>query len=246
MPQSSTTELIVQSLHVSRFGTYARAADGDMDLALRLYLWNVRMAAAFHATISLTEVLLRNAVDGALREWNAGQPHLDGGLHSADWLLDPARPLNSLTASARKMAAINAGKARAARPANHPRKHAEITHDDMLAQLTFGVFVKLLPTADINDKTYRARKVLWDEALIHAFPAARDDPDGLIIADRAGRIHALRNRVAHAEPLLDVNATARHRDMIRLVGTINPKLQGWLAGTSTVRETERERPAPKP
>ncbi|GAA1469341.1 hypothetical protein [Microbacterium thalassium] len=242
MPQSETTALIATSLHVSRFGTYATAAGGDMDLALRLYLWNVQLAGAFHSSLGLLEVILRNAIDAELRTWNAAQPKADGGTHAPEWLIDPARPLNSMTANARRTAEANAVRARAARPRSHPRKTAPITHDDILAQLTFGVFVRLLPAPDATDKHSRAREVLWSQALVNAFPGSRDDPDGLVVADRAARLHALRNRVAHMEPLLAVNATARHRDAVRLVGAINPALQGWFAGVSTVREVARARP----
>ncbi|QAY70477.1 hypothetical protein [Xylanimonas protaetiae] len=242
MPQSTTTDLIVQSLHVSRFGTYARAAGGDMKLALRLYLWNLDLAAAFHSCLSVTEVLLRNAMDAQLRTWNAAQARADGGTFPAEWLDDAAKPLHSLTSGARSTARVNAGKARAARPTEHPRKHEPITHDDVLAQLTFGVFVRLLPTTDVDDKTHRGRQVLWDEALAQAFPGAKDDPEGKIIASRVGRIHALRNRVAHMEPLLEVNVKARHRDMIQIVGAIDPRLQGWFASVSQLHEVVRRRP----
>ena len=146
MPQSPTTELIARHLHVSRFGTYARAASGDMDLALRLYLWNLDLAAALHTCLSVTEVLLRNAMDAELRRWNATQVRREGGLFPEEWTLEPARPLNSLTTTARKRAWDNAVTARAARPRVHPRSFAPITHDDVLAQLTFGVFTRLLPT----------------------------------------------------------------------------------------------------
>jgi len=44
------------------------------------------------------------------------------------------------------------------------------------------------------------------------------------------------------EPLLAVKVKARHRDAVRLVGSINPDLQGWFAGVSRVREVDRGRP----
>jgi hypothetical protein len=244
MPQPQTTALVSQSLHVSRFGTYATAAGGDQDLALRLYRWNLDLASAFHSSLGLTEVFLRNAIDAQLRIWNAAQPKLGGGFHQADWLLDPARPLNSMTTGVRKTATSNATKARAARPPWHPRKNTPINHDDVLAQLTFGVFARLMPTQDTSDKHYTGLQVLWSQALVHAFPAAQNDPDGVTVADRVARLHALRNRVAHMEPLLEVNATARFRDMVRLIGTIDPALQGWFSGVSRVREVDRERPTP--
>ncbi|MBN9176429.1 MAG: hypothetical protein J0I43_03560 [Microbacterium sp.] len=243
MPQAKTTELIAGALHVSRFGTYATATGGDIERALRLYLWNVQLSSAFHAGLGLLEVLLRNAIDRELRAWNAQQLRADGSQHAAEWLLDPARPLNTLTATSRKTAEANAVRARAARPAGHPRKHSPITHDDILAQLTFGVFVRLLPVDDPEDKTYRARRVLWERALMHPFPGEGTNNADDVVASRADRLLALRNRVAHMEPLLAVNAKARHRDAVRLVGAINPELQGWFAGVSRVREVERERPA---
>lgn len=226
MPQPQTTVLVSQSLHVSRFGTYSTAAGGDQDLALRLYRWNLDLASAFHSSLGLTEVFLRNAIDAQLRIWNAAQSKIGGGFHQPEWLLDPARPLNSMTTAARKTAMSNATKARAARPPWHPRKKAPINHDDVLAQLTFGVFARLLPTQDTNDKHYTGRKVLWSQGLVNAFPAAQNDPDGSTVSDRVARLHALRNRVAHMEPLLEVNATGRFRDMVRLIGTIDPELQG--------------------
>lgn len=78
---------------------------------------------------------------------------------------------------------------------------------------------------------------------MHAFPGEGANNADDVVASRAHRLLALRNRVAHMEPLLAVNAKARHRDAVRLVGAINPELQGWFAGVSRVREVERERPA---
>ena len=233
MPQSKTTALIAQSLHVSRFGTYATAAGGDMDLALRLYLWNIELAGAFHSSLGLLEVILRNTIDAELRAWNASQSQPDGTPYPPEWLIDPAKPLNTLTASARKTATQNAVKARAARPASHPRKHAPITHDDILAQLTFGVFVRLLPTSDSADKTFRARQVLWQEALIRAFPGSCTDSDGHIVAGRAGRLLSLRNRVAHthSEP------SARHRPKRSRCGAERGSCAGNGSGTVERRST---------
>lgn len=243
MPQSSTTRLIVNSLHTARFGTYVHAAGGDSDLALRLYVWNLELASAFHTCLGVTEVLLRNAMDTQLRVWNAAQAAPPGAPpYPSEWLVSPARPLHSLTAAARQKAKRNAENARAARPPTHPRKRAAITHDDILAHLSFGTFARLLPTKNTRHSTYRARSMLWSQALVHAFPAAKNDPHGFIVADRVARLHALRNRVAHLEPLLSVNVTARHRDMIRLLGAIDPGLQGWFASLSPLRRVAASRP----
>lgn len=80
-----------------------------------------------------------------------------------------------------------------------------------MAQITFGVWTKLLPTQDTKDPNYHGRQILWHQALRHAFPhRPANDPDGMIVSDRASRLHGLRNRVSHMEPLLNVHITARY------------------------------------
>lgn len=244
MALSPAQAAVAAGIHSARFATYLRAAEGDAAWALELYRWNILLAGALHESLSLTEVFLRNAIDAKLRIWNSAQPNLAGGLHSAEWLLDPARPLNTMTSTARKTATTNAARARAQRPSSHPRKGDPVGHDDILAQMSFGVFARLLPTPNTADKEYTARKILWEQSFVLAFPLAKDDPHGFIVADRAHRLRSLRNRVAHLEPLLDVNVTARFRDMVRLVGAIDRDQQAWLAGVARVREVERQRPQP--
>lgn len=69
MAQDETIQTAVRRLHVSRMSTYMDAAGHDPALALRLYIWNVQVSAALYETISVTEVILRNAMDEALRRW---------------------------------------------------------------------------------------------------------------------------------------------------------------------------------
>ncbi|MEU4321958.1 hypothetical protein AB0F85_17660 [Nocardia fluminea] len=227
-----------------RLATYSARCGNDPFLALELYKWNLHLSAAFQQVLAISEVALRNAIDQQLRTWNACQPHhtRTGATHGADWLIDPARPLNSLTRGSRKTATQHATEADGNRDSQHPRKGAVITHDDVLAQITFGVWPKLLPTPNASDASYRGRQVLWRDALRHAFPHAVNDPHGLVIADRASRLHGLRNRVSHMEPLLDVNITARHNDALRLLGAISPEVRDWCAGFSRVVEVRRKCP----
>ncbi|MGB7365164.1 MAG: hypothetical protein WA931_19230 [Rhodococcus sp. (in: high G+C Gram-positive bacteria)] len=250
MPKHATILAVNKLLHPVRLATYASRCGNDPYRALELYKWNLQLSASFQQVLAVTEVALRNAIDEQLRTWNALQPHhtpssvlaQPNGSHGQHWLLDPARPLNSLTRDSRRTARKHAEEAEGTRDPAHPRKGAPITHDDILAQLTFGVWPKLLPTKDSADSNYRGRRILWQQALRHAFPYSVSDPDGYIIADRAGRLHGLRNRVSHMEPLLGVNITARHNDALRLLGTISPEARDWCAGMSTVIEIRRKCP----
>lgn len=241
MSQQKTSDHILKRLHPSRIETYTRYSQGDKEKALQLYLWNLRLGSAFHLSLSIFEVILRNAIDEKLRDWNASQINLFGEYHSPDWLKDPARPLNSLTKGARTQATQNAAKARSARASDHPRKDEDISHNDILAQLSFGAFVRLLPILDETEKTYKARQVLWNESISSIFTSNTEQLK-LIQVDRISRIHSLRNRVAHLEPLLGVNVRARHRDMIKVIGAIEPEIQGWFSGVSNVMEVNRKRP----
>lgn len=238
MPQPQTMSVVSNHLHVSRMSTYMAAAGGDPDLALRLYLWNTRVSAALFETLSVTEIIMRNAIDTALRNWNQSRPY---GHYPAEWTTSAARPLNSLTKKAVETARAHAAKARAKRPQNHPRKHAPIDHNDIVAQLSFGVYARLMPTTDTTDHNYARREILWREALSGAF-AGRPGDGKLAHAGRVERLHSLRNRIAHAEPILDVNFSSRVRDMARLVDSINPQLSGWVSGHTRVHAVAAMRP----
>ncbi|MDR0483063.1 MAG: Abi family protein [Cellulomonadaceae bacterium] len=240
--QPTTSSALELAISTPRFQTYLEAASDDRPSALQLYLWNTRLAAAFLECISIFEVFLRNAIDVQLRRWNVQQVRPDGTPLTEEWLLEAGKPLNSHTASARRVATEHATKARSAREPFHPRKTAPITHDDVLAQLSLGTITRLLPTANVDDPSYKKRCVLWAQAVSHAFPHDAGDSDGSVLAARIHRVHRLRNRVAHAEPLLGVNVQARHRDMIRVIGTINPELQGWFASLSDLRDIAANRP----
>ncbi|OZC78105.1 hypothetical protein CH274_17815 [Rhodococcus sp. 06-418-5] len=243
MPKRETIIAVNRLIHPVRMAPYQAKCGNDPHKALELYKWNLAMSAAFQPVLAVTEVALRNAIDAQLRIWNRKQVEPRSGTQcSPDWLIDPAKPLNSMTRGARRTAKKHADEADLARHATHPRRGAAVSHDDLLAQLTFGMWPKLLPTSDRTDTNYVARQVLWNQALRHSFPHAVNDAKGVVISSRAQRLHGLRNRVSHMEPLLSVNITARHNDALRLLGTISPEVRDWCAGLSRVIEVKRRCP----
>ncbi|MEU4646042.1 hypothetical protein [Nocardia fluminea] len=106
MPTRATIIAVNKHLHPVRLATYSARCGNDPFLALELYKWNLHLSAAFQQVLAISEVALRNAIDQQLRTWNAYQPHhtRTGATHGADWLIDPARPLNSLTRGSRRTA----------------------------------------------------------------------------------------------------------------------------------------------
>jgi hypothetical protein len=59
---------------------------------------------------------------------------------------------------------------------------------------------------------------------------------------RVDRLHRLRNRVAHLEPLVTTDVIGYHRTACRLLNAIDADLASWYAGTSRVVQVVRSRP----
>lgn len=220
---------VIASLHSSRMRPYLDAALQNEVKALSFYQWNMQVTAAVQAVLGVTEVILRNAVDRELQLWNAAQQQ--GG---PSWLLsDPAAPLRSLTAGKRIEAKGRADKERDARDAAHLRYGAPITHDDVLAQVMFGMWKDLLPNhhpgANPSGPENLNRAFLWRNAIEKAFPNV-NDPDGSVTYWRVAHLHQLRNRVSHMEPLLNVNVADRVREAFDLVRSIDLDVANWVTG----------------
>lgn len=228
-----------------RFAPYLSACADDMGRATELYEWNLRLGAAFQEVMMLMEVAVRNAIDTQLRPWNvaqSGNTHNPGATFTEEWVAFPALPLHGLMTNHYKKANDYAKAARAKRPPHHPRKKAPISHDDLLAQLSFGTWPSILPDPNRPGANIPKRR-LWDEAIAQAFPKADPGTAGIQqVAVPLKRLHNLRNRVAHGELLLDVNVQARFSDVLRVLAFIDQDLADWCVDVSRVRAVGKERP----
>lgn len=228
----------------SRFSTYLKAAHGDVSLAYELYAWNARLAGAFHEVLGHAEVAVRNAIDTQLRGWNKQQsdnPRNPGHAFSEEWCIDSAIPLHGLVNTSLVKAHGYAISAKSSRSSSHARKHAEITHDDLVSQLSFGTWNGLIPWPKSKSAP---RLHLWEESIKKAFPNIKPGLDGLRqVKSPLNKLHHLRNRVAHCEPLLQVEANRRLQDIARLTGYIDQQIADWIMSQQRIREITRERPS---
>lgn len=234
-------DTIIKALGEARLQPYLVEAGGNKKHALRLYRWSIELSTAVQAVLGPTEVILRNAIDNTLQQWNSAQYGQE-----RSWLLEPpAAPLRSLTSRKREEALRRARKAAERRSSNHPRYGERITHDDVLAHTMFGLWKDLLPNhlpeANPQREGNRNRIRLWDEAIHQAFPYTQDH-DGARTFWRVFHLHELRNRVSHMDSLLNTNVHDRTNEAFDLVESINPHVQEWLSGTSTVRSVLRKHP----
>ena len=57
------------------------------------------------------------------------------------------------------------------------------------------------------------------------------------------RLHLLRNRVAHQEPLIAESVHERYGDLLAVVGAVDPRLRDWVDTNNQVLMTWGRRPA---
>ena len=158
--------------------------NADPALAYESFIWNVRAAGAALEAIHVFELVLRNAIDQQLRVWHHG---LTG---TPDWLVSPHPFVLQVVPQSR----ISEAVARASKLASEKGRPA--IHDDVVAQLSLGVWRYILPS-----NANKTKQRLWREATAAAFPHWRGTWDPQSLVTRVANAHALRNCVAHLEPL---------------------------------------------
>ncbi|EDY43399.1 conserved hypothetical protein [Streptomyces sp. SPB074] len=201
-----------------RFDQYVVAA-GSQPKAAELYVWNTRAAGALHEDLGAFEVILRNALDRQLTRYH--QIVLSG---DGRWYADPRMPWKS-----KKLAdQIDRARAQATRNGRTPEIHGKV-----IAEATFGVWRYMLAA------NYQA--TLWAPALRRAFPHLRSQKREMIYTP-VDRLNALRNRIAHHEPVHHQNLEARHKELLRVAGWIDPAAAAWIAETSRVKQVLVGRP----
>jgi hypothetical protein len=220
-----------------RLAPYLRASGGNLRAALKLYQWNVEMSSAVYMMLHLVEVFLRNSIDERLRVWNATQTNpRTGRPHGMGWLLDPSHLIERVV----RRDEIDKATQRAKRAVrDSATSQRPITHDDVLAQLTFGTWRFLLPGRDPG------RQLLWREAVNGAFPGLRR-PVRDLVRD-VDRLHRLRNRVAHLEPLLVVAVVSLQlKAARRVLREIEPSAEVWLVSHQQVSTVAAQQPVAVP
>lgn len=187
-------------------------AAGTYNDAVALYEWNIAISGALHELLGAVEVMLRNTIHDRLRAW-----HSAAGRPGA-WFDHPAAGLSA-------QAAADVAKARA-------RLRAPETQGRIVAELPFGFWRFLL------ERRHQAN--LWPR-MKPAFPglpnADREQLRNSVLA-----LHGLRNRVAHHEPIHQLDLAGRHRQLLDVAGYIDPVAKSWLHGLSRVEGLLEARP----
>jgi hypothetical protein len=202
-PPQWSNAAIVELLTAERLRSYFAATNGEVADVMRLYEWNTEAAAAVISLISMTEVIVRNALDSALVSWSRRR-HL-----SVSWL--DAVPLD-----ARGRADIARARERAAQRRPHG------VHGKVIAELPFG-FWRFLTAS-------RYLTTLWIPALAVAFPHGHRDlgQRRKFVEQRMQRLSFVRNRAAHHEPIHQRDLVRDVGDAVARMGWISFDAAAWV------------------
>lgn len=216
-------------LSAPRLERYLLAAANDRERALSLYVWNARISAAVLRDVAHLEVGLRNAYDEALSATSAAGPLR--WTSASMTAFPPVYRTKRAPDGSTHQVDINR-KAReildaAIRAAGGPQAPS----GKVVANLTFGFWRYLSSKAH--------EKSLWVPYLHTAFrpKTSRREVDA-----RIGRLHDLRNRAAHHEPLIDTDLVARLDDLLWIADRLEPALAQFIRSSTDVPGLDSCRP----
>lgn len=227
---------------------FGLSSSESVELAVRLYRWNVDASSLVISYISFIEVFVRNAIDRQLRDWIARQRITN----LSDWLEagehDPIGRIRDLINSperdylteARNTALRKQKQWR--RDQHHPRHGGGITRDDVFSQLTFGTWDGMLSRASRDGEL--AHVLMGAFPNIEAAWAAetrrmpnvmlpgkdndsREDRLRKELIDRLKSIRTVRNRIGHDENLLRVEFAKLRYDMFFVLNALGRECPNW-------------------
>ncbi len=205
---------VEKAVSPERLSPYRKVCGGDLAAAVELYEWNAAVSAALWLDIGHLEILVRNAMHHQLTTFSVRM------YGEPRWYLNPGGQLQP--AAQTDIAMTYTRLARAGKPADPGR---------VVAELSFGFWRYL--TASSYDR------VLWKPVLSHGFAG---QPRRRPLYDRLARLHLLRNRLAHHEPVHRQQLARLHGDLLTVIEWIDPALRGWVEQESKTQAALATRP----
>jgi len=191
---------LTQAIAKDRLSQYLTQANGNSMLALMLYERNTRLSQGIYGVLQPLEIAFRNAIHRVMSTDTGRSNWYKYGL------------------SYREAEAVKSAKN------NLVRWHKTVTPGRMVAELTFGFWLRLLDTS--------YEKSLWVPHLYKVFPNL-NKPDRATVFNRLYSIKTLRNRVAHHEPIIFRNLGQDYLDTVETIEWICHTTAAWVRTTNT-------------
>jgi len=210
---------VITRLTVERLSSYLERTDRDEHAALRLYDWNIRASGALIEDICRLEVLFRNSVDMKLAD------HCQRRGWRTEWYL------HDRWFTPEGLSDIKEARHRARRAGGIERR------GKVIAEFSFGFWKFLCARHYLTS--------LWVPALGGAFPLHPSGPDPRAVRsdvhNRMTRVHKLRNRVAHHEPIHNRDLAGDWQALVEIAGWICPDTRNWIVAHSRTMEILAQR-----
>ncbi len=233
-PDTPNREQLELWLSKPRFARYLKAAKGDGELALELYIWNTGLSQAVLRDVSFFEIALRNAYSRCFDENWHGKDH---------WLFDDTSPLRKpILRKNKRKALVDANRInRKSIDRLAGNLGADATSDNVIANLTLGFWTHL------SDRNHE--RDVWMPCIYSAWPkgTARKQLNQILTS-----INQTRNRAAHHEHLFatqgeSCTTASACRDAVKLFSMLQSEVALYIYGdqlVSTVDEFLEANPAP--
>lgn len=193
-------------LSIDRFNRYVEWSNGNREQAIELYTLNTKLSECLYTPLHTLEVALRNRIHAVMSD-----------KYGEDWFGNPSvRLTDTQYEQLNKVIAEIEGNNKKPTPGR------------IVAGLTFGFWTAMLGPD---------HETLWQQSL-HRI-GRRSDGKGLRRKDFSGplaKIRALRNRVAHHEPILDWNLPKHHEAVLLLTEWLSPAAAQWCRAHSRFDE----------
>lgn len=218
-PASLDTVQAERWLSPPRYRRYLGVARGDHVLAMEVYLWNSRVAAAGIVDVGHLEIAVRNAYDRQLSR------------RFPNWAADPQSQLFRVEQGVQRARVQQRHRSQAslARITDAKRGLSSApTHAEVVASLTFGFWSNLT----VGERT----PTIWNPMLHRAFPRGTARAR---VHDLVARIVKFRNRLAHNEPVFSTRTGLEDRlaEVQELFELIDPDAYAYVAANSTLGAT---------
>ncbi|SDU78326.1 Abi-like protein [Arcanobacterium phocae] len=193
-------DVLIKMYSQPRMDTYLQEFHQNKAEALKLYERNRKLTLVYLDLVGSVEIIVQNQIDYALIDWYSKK------YAGRDWLDDK----RLLTQKAQR----DIEKAR-----GRLKQHGKpVTHDNVLAQLTFGFWRYLL--------TKRYYTQLWVPAIHRAFSYGNLDlkKRRQEVEKIMKHLHAIRNRAAHLEPVFHENDAQVLHEVQQIMSWIEPQV----------------------
>lgn len=177
------------------------AANGDKQLALRLYVWNARLCEELYLPMQTAEICVRNAIHYNLtRRYGAGW-------YSDHRFIDvlPDRYKEELNKTTL---------------AEQESRRAAFTGNHVVASMKFGFWVHLLTRAFDH--------LLWQQGMAASFPNIPGHVGREQVYDRVNRLRMFRNAVMHHYAIFDKHPIDEHQNAMNIIEWVSADLH-WFA-----------------